>query len=800
MLKRGGRGNYSIIEVAETQPGELAIQCPACPRVGINIPSDWDKKKRQYLYTMFLAVDACFRLKRKLVSSEVADPGLGTGWSYMVEDEPYRAYLLEKTNEVEMSSCSGLAALDHANSRNARGNYATSGVALGCCARHEFIQPNGVGDLQRGERYCNMDWIIASLLRYHGKDLKICLSYDICCQYRKKFINRISQLPPHLEPAATRSYMFVIPKLHIYGHKLACQLSYSLNLTTGVGRTDGEGIERNWAGQGPIATSTMEMGPGSRHDTLDDQWACWNWRKLVGLGSLLQRRLRLAIDWRIKQKRFFDLFTKNQAVEVPGWKKMVKDYEADNNNPNPYTLPETTMKMQKVRAEILREDETLDRLGTPDKELTSMGPGAFLLFALDIEEKQRQIKQDLALRRTTPTSQQASDIVDRRARLRRLLSQFVAKQSAYMPIVGTLRLPDATSLPDVEILPLYLPSELSDEQLKLCPSGSRLNTIELRLRNAQCSESLEDVRNHLLIRTRLLSYKGAHARHQDRLTRANALIGANEKKVKLHARRYQEAWTAIRTLCRRDGQNHGWRELKYTDLRCMEDEEDGRTGVPRKKPGAKSSTSQRAQLIRQGPNEHEDEGETEKDKGDEDNFLKQDTPAAAMERWRKKRDTYVRLTGEGKRQMSWIWTAADPAGLLSDEALNNGLRVEWAKAYARLSRWEEESSWWEKRANTKDECKDAYAFRQASIYRSLANRFRKQWRYEMDDKDDDDSDSDQDETGEDDDDDDEEYYEDPTKEWNKRVEDTVEEVEEGDLEEHLSEQSEVFTDADDDDF
>ena len=51
---------------------------------------------------MFLAVDACFRLKRKLVSSEAADPGLGTGWSYMVEDEPYRAYLLEKTNEVEV--------------------------------------------------------------------------------------------------------------------------------------------------------------------------------------------------------------------------------------------------------------------------------------------------------------------------------------------------------------------------------------------------------------------------------------------------------------------------------------------------------------------------------------------------------------------------------------------------------------------------------------------------------------------------------------------------------------------------
>ena len=51
-----------------------------------------------------------------------------------------------------MSTCSGLAALDHANSKFSRG-YATTGVGVGMCARHEFIQKNGVGDLQKGERY-----------------------------------------------------------------------------------------------------------------------------------------------------------------------------------------------------------------------------------------------------------------------------------------------------------------------------------------------------------------------------------------------------------------------------------------------------------------------------------------------------------------------------------------------------------------------------------------------------------------------------------------------------------------------
>lgn len=51
-----------------------------------------------------------------------------------------------------MSTCTGLAALDHANTKFSRG-YATTGVGLGVCARHEFIQKNGAVDLQKGERY-----------------------------------------------------------------------------------------------------------------------------------------------------------------------------------------------------------------------------------------------------------------------------------------------------------------------------------------------------------------------------------------------------------------------------------------------------------------------------------------------------------------------------------------------------------------------------------------------------------------------------------------------------------------------
>jgi hypothetical protein len=40
MLKRAGRGHDST-GVNGTQEGECAVQCPACPHPGKNLPPDW---------------------------------------------------------------------------------------------------------------------------------------------------------------------------------------------------------------------------------------------------------------------------------------------------------------------------------------------------------------------------------------------------------------------------------------------------------------------------------------------------------------------------------------------------------------------------------------------------------------------------------------------------------------------------------------------------------------------------------------------------------------------------------------
>ena len=59
---------------------------------------------RRFLYRLFIALDACFRLKRRLIGNDRTDPGLGTGFTYFVEWNPYRNFILTVTDQHEVRS------------------------------------------------------------------------------------------------------------------------------------------------------------------------------------------------------------------------------------------------------------------------------------------------------------------------------------------------------------------------------------------------------------------------------------------------------------------------------------------------------------------------------------------------------------------------------------------------------------------------------------------------------------------------------------------------------------------------
>jgi hypothetical protein len=134
-------------------------------------------------------------------------------------------------------------------------------------------------------RYALTDYAISASQSLSDKSLFRVLSYDIACQYHKNFFNRLPNLPDTIKMETDKKFWaFAVPKLHIRGHGLDCQRNFSLHLLPGVGQSDGEGSERHWGNEGPIATSTREMGPGHRRDTIDDHFLSWTHRKRVGLG------------------------------------------------------------------------------------------------------------------------------------------------------------------------------------------------------------------------------------------------------------------------------------------------------------------------------------------------------------------------------------------------------------------------------------------------------------------------------------------------------------------------------------
>jgi hypothetical protein len=54
MLKRAGRG-HDPAGVAATKPGSLAVECPACPHDGRNLPENWKSVPMAIAYVFLYA-------------------------------------------------------------------------------------------------------------------------------------------------------------------------------------------------------------------------------------------------------------------------------------------------------------------------------------------------------------------------------------------------------------------------------------------------------------------------------------------------------------------------------------------------------------------------------------------------------------------------------------------------------------------------------------------------------------------------------------------------------------------------
>ncbi|KAJ7148836.1 hypothetical protein C8R46DRAFT_855995, partial [Mycena filopes] len=229
--KRAGCGHQPG-GIAATAPGGCALLCPACPHPGKNLPPGWQERKdHQFLYALFLAMDANFRLKRKDVSTEEKDPGL----SFYCEVKTYMTHVAEHWDQ--RPAAGGWRIL-------ARGT-ASSGIGAVDCARHNMKRPLAVGIYSSGNGdYINMDYMFFNSIA----DTELCrffVSYDIACQWHSNIWTRMNSYDQelHIREDDKIFFVFLVPKFHLPAHIEACNIKFSFNLTRDVGQTDGEAPE-----------------------------------------------------------------------------------------------------------------------------------------------------------------------------------------------------------------------------------------------------------------------------------------------------------------------------------------------------------------------------------------------------------------------------------------------------------------------------------------------------------------------------------------------------------------------------
>ncbi|KAJ7033004.1 hypothetical protein C8F04DRAFT_958270 [Mycena alexandri] len=714
MLKRAGRG-HDPAGVEATQAGECALLCPACPQPGKNLPPDWKDapKSRRFLYALFLALDANFRMRRKKVSSEEKDPSLGDGWSFYCEIAPYYGYLAKNWKQKqERSTCVAHDAVDKPD-RESRGT-ASSGIATVDCARHNMKRPNAVGDLQLGERYINMDYIF--FIGLAGSEIsELFVSYDIVCQWHKNIWERMKTFDQGVRFVRGKKFcVFLIPKFHLPAHIEACNILFSFHLTRFVGMTDGEAPERGWAMLNPLASSTMEMGPGMRRDTINDTFNDMNHKKILGLGKAMLDKLADCVPELIAASTELEeletsLCNLGAGPTLEEWRAEVEAWEDSAENPNPFASKGERKRVADVRRELAEEvQKDMERaMDVDDDEETAEDEDD--KAGVETNRRRRTLGFDIGKIGNHPTAEQQTNLTERGNKLRRKLLTWMDAQALFIPHVAVLRAEEdrerkrisATQVqPGVQVqhMTLWLPSSIADR----VACDEELYEYEFRLREAQAHEALDDIRNQLLLRTHLYKYKDRFSRGVKANSRSQTKIEAVEERTRRSTERYRAAWRALKGL----GRHMGRKEWEKT-LRPLLTED-----------------------VRGMPQRAKQAG------------------------------------AEAKAKMSWIWRS--PGVEEGDGGMNEALRIEWAKTRARFLRQceqldllEEEmrrilqflrwrADWWEQRAGQRPQAPEddadrvpgvayapkhaayaegnvAYTKRQAEILRTRAQQFEEMW-------------------------------------------------------------------------
>ncbi|KAF8129675.1 hypothetical protein K438DRAFT_2136108 [Mycena galopus ATCC 62051] len=630
-LKQFKRGHAEGGQLA-TEQGGLALPCRACPQPGRNLPegSQWENIPIgfRFLYFLFLAQDANFRLVNRNVSSEEADPILGDGFGYFAKregEDGYKVHIQKHTTEEEISSCSGFQAMSLANKKQVKG-LQTSGIAEVMCSRHNMWRANGMGDLQVRERYCNLDFLLLSTL-VGFLLMWLVTSYNIACQYGVGFWDRMLQFPDCMQ------------------------------LKISDANVRWKGVEQNWLFSNGAAASTRLMGPGSRHATLEDVLGFHNYKH-----QLAMRRWFLLREAN-KHKVALDAFTEGlestgSSEGVAEWQKAVEKWEEIPHRLGekmdcPFTYKEAVTTLRDIQL-VLAKEELISTEDGVEVEQEST-PSSFVSMGLAMEDQQRvklfcERRLEINIKGLKdPLPTQKLGFVKRRTGLLKRIHRFCQLQLVYMPALQCFlmdvekQVVDRNGEQTAEATRLFLPSKISDAKIQGRACARGLPEVEARMREGETGEALEKVREGLRSRMSTNRFRITNHMGQGALTRGQGILRQIEIKVHLAKVHYWYAHAGLLAL-----RGHGvWEER----LKVLRDED---------MRGLNERALAEEEVARE-------------------NQVDELTRALAKPAGRVVAEGIA--AGEGSHSL---------LGEDTDPKLHEALRVEWCRAYSRSRRLEEE--------------------------------------------------------------------------------------------------------------
>ncbi|KAJ7602634.1 hypothetical protein DFH06DRAFT_1351152 [Mycena polygramma] len=224
-------------------------------------------------------------------------------------------------------------------------------------ARNGVVPSAGLGDLQKGERYANMEYI------YYGD--------AVGCR-----TDGTHHLVRHRMPVEGQPPM------------RATKIKDTTDLPTNL--DDFRDSIRHYR------FGMREMGYGARQDAIENNVDHLNFEKNVGQGDTLARKIIVAIAERDRQVAEFTEIDRTLSKEFrKKWQKKIDKWLADKSQPNPYCLAggknggpsEAAVFLELKTAEAQEAAE-----GREAVSASTATPTAFVKAGMQLEESQRRIK------------------------------------------------------------------------------------------------------------------------------------------------------------------------------------------------------------------------------------------------------------------------------------------------------------------------------------------------------------------------------------------------------------------------